>query len=76
MEQFARLAQQYHRGLGFEADSAHVNECDENGTEAIAHATLTGRGPHRHRYKDAVQLRREEAGWLIELPAHFGRGKP
>src|SRR5262249_6417336 len=36
-EQFARLAQQYRRGLGFEPDGVQVRTCDERGEEAIAH---------------------------------------
>jgi hypothetical protein len=76
-ERFAKLAAAYRRGLGFEPDSVQVIACDEDGAQAVAHVTLTGRGPHRHRYKDAAVLRRGGSGWGVVLPADFGRaGKP
>src|SRR5262249_3578038 len=42
--QFARLAAEYHRAVGFEAEAVRVRSCEEHGTEAIAHVLLTGRG--------------------------------
>ncbi len=76
-DRFARLAQDYRRGLGFDPDAVRVTACDERGDEAIAHVTLTGRGAGRHRFKDAVALRRDGAGWAVVLPANFGRvGRP
>ena len=75
LEQFAKLAQEYRRGLGFEPDAVHIHACDENGGEAVAHVTLSGKGSHRHRYKDAVTLRRDGAEWAIVLPANFGRSR-
>ena len=75
-EQFARLAQQYRRGLGLEPQAVHVRSCEEHGAEAIAHVTLTGRAAGRQaHYRDAVSLRQTGAGWRVVLPATFGRGK-
>jgi hypothetical protein len=76
-DRFARLAGAYRRGLGFEPDAVQLTACDEDGPRAVAHATLSGRGPGRHRYKEAAVLRRGESGWGVILPADFGRtGKP
>ncbi|MFO0850415.1 MAG: hypothetical protein U0871_17920 [Gemmataceae bacterium] len=71
---FARLAAAYRRGLAFDPDAAHVTACEEHGDGAIAHVSLTGKGRHGRRFKEAVTLRREPAGWAVVLPATFGRG--
>jgi len=73
VDRFAALARTYRQGLGFHPAAVHVTSCDERGDTAIAHVTLTGAGSHRHRYKDAVTLRREPDGWRVELAATFGR---
>jgi hypothetical protein len=73
-EQFSRLAQSYRRGFGFEPDAVHVRSCEEHEKEAIAHIAFSNRGgPGRRYYRDAVTLRRTEAGWGVVLPANFGR---
>ncbi len=73
-EQFARLAQHYRRGLGFEPDAVQVRSCEEHGDEAIAHVVLTGRGPSgARRYQDAVTLRRDGDRWGVVLPPGFGQ---
>ena len=72
-DQFVWLAQQYRAGLGFEPFTAHVTACEEHGREAIAHVTLTGKGPHRSRFKDALTLRSVGADWGVVLAANFGR---
>jgi hypothetical protein len=73
-EQFARLGEVYHRGLGFEPSEVHVLACDERGDEAIAHVNLKGRsGSSVKVYRDAVALHRGEGGWVVALPAEFGK---
>ncbi len=75
-EQFARLAAQYRRGLGLEPEAVHVRSCEEHGTEAIAHVTLTGRGPTGHgQYRDSVLLRKNGSTWGVVLPPNFGQAK-
>jgi hypothetical protein len=72
-EQFARLAQAYRKGLGFEPAGVKVRSCEEHGDEAVAHVVLTGRDAHRSRtFKDALALRRAESGWAVVLPPQFG----
>lgn len=74
LKEFAQLAQRYRRGLGFELQSVHIRACDERESDAIAHATLTGRNAGGQRqYRDAVSLRRNNAGWGIMLPPRFGQ---
>jgi hypothetical protein len=74
LQQFSRLAHSYRRNLGFEPETLHIQSCQERGQEAIAHVVLTGRdGDRERRYKDAVTLRRYDAGWRIVLPKNFGR---
>jgi hypothetical protein len=74
LEEFTRLAQDYRRNLGFNAEELHVRSCDEKGTEAIAHVVLTGRDASRQRhYRDAVVVRQSVEGWRVILPAAFGR---
>jgi hypothetical protein len=76
-EQFAKLAENYYRSLGFEPTEAHVNSCDERGDEAVAHVTLKGTaGTSMKYYKDGVSLRRGGHGWAVVLPIKFGAGKP
>jgi hypothetical protein len=76
-EQFARLAENYRRGLGFEPAEVHVQSCDERGDEAVAHVNLKGQAGSSPRvYRDAVGLRRGPAGWAVVLPGRFGRTRP
>jgi hypothetical protein len=72
-EQFARLAEAYRRGLGLEPETVHVNACDEHGSEAVAHVTLSGQGQKRHQFKDAASLRKDDFGWRIVLSPKFGK---
>jgi hypothetical protein len=73
-EQFARLAQNYVNGLGFEPVAVHVQTCDERDAEAMAHVILTGpTAKQERRYKDGITLRRNEDGWHVVLPANFGK---
>jgi hypothetical protein len=72
-EQFARLAQNHRRTLGFESEAVRLSSCDEKGDEAIAHVVLTGRAGNRQRYyRDAVVLRRGAEAWGVVLPPRFG----
>jgi hypothetical protein len=74
-DQFARLAQRYRAGLGFEPATTHVAACEEHGEEAIAHVTITGKGPHRGRFKDDLHLRRTGQEWGVVVSATFGRSR-
>ncbi len=74
-EQFAKLAKEYLRGLGFEAKTVHIHTCDEHAAEAIANVWLSGIGRHRHRFKDAIVLHRDATGWAVVLPAKFGKSR-
>jgi hypothetical protein len=73
-EVFARLAEGYRSGLGFEPQEIHLGACQEQGGEAVAHYTFNGWEAGRHRkYKDAVRLRKNDAGWGVVFGANFGR---
>jgi hypothetical protein len=75
-EQFARLAAQYRRDLGFEPEQVHVRSCEERGAEATAHVVFTGPGASGPRFfKEAVRLRRGPDGWGVVLAQKFGRAR-
>src|SRR5438270_12580529 len=75
-EQFAKLAQNYRKGLGFEPEEFHVRSCEEQGSEAMAHVVLQGHsGAKQRTFKDAVAVRRSGTAWGVVLPAHFGEGR-
>ncbi len=72
--EFARLGENYRRGLGFEPQGVSVRSCEERGAEAIAHVVLRGNAGSRQRfYKDAVTLKRGPSGWGVVLPPRFGQ---
>jgi hypothetical protein len=74
---FARLAQEYRRGLGFEPAEVRLSSCDERKDEAIAHINLKGRAGSSQRYrKDTVSLRKRGGDWFVVLPRNFGKSKP
>jgi hypothetical protein len=74
LEQFSGLAVTYRSKLGFEPNAFHIQSCQEQGRDAIAHVVLTGRSTDRERrYKDAITLRRCDDGWRIVLPWNFGK---
>jgi len=73
-QQFGELARNYRNTLGFEPVAVRIWACEERGTEATAHVTLTGRAAKKEsRYKDGVTLRRGDDGWHVVLPPNFGR---
>jgi hypothetical protein len=73
-EDFARLAGQYRRNLGFAPEEAHLRSCQEHADEAIAHIVWNGHsGNQRRSYKDGLVLRRTIEGWKIVLPRSFGQ---
>jgi len=72
-QQFAALAKDYRRHLGFEPTQAQVRACEEHGAEATAHVTLRGKGATKGSYRDSITLRRSEAGWGVVLPKTFGQ---
>lgn len=70
--QFAGLAESYCSRLGFEPAEVHIRACEERGSEATAHVTLTGRsGKQTHRYRDGLIVRQERGIWRVVLPEHF-----
>jgi hypothetical protein len=75
-QQFAKRAGQYCQTLGFEPQAVHVRSCEEHNSEAIAHVVFTGNSAGNQKlYKEAVTLRRSEAGWGVVLPMNFGTAK-
>lgn len=72
-EQFTRLASDHRKSFGFEPEAVAIHTCDEHGSEATAHVTITGKGNGRHRFKDAITLRKGDDSWQIVLPANFGQ---
>jgi hypothetical protein len=76
-EQFARLAETYYRGLGFEPAEVVIQSCDERAGDAVAHVNLKGGSGASVKYhKDAVSLRRGARGWAVVLPPTFGKPRP
>ncbi len=67
--QFARCAESYRRQLGFEPEQVVVRSCEEHGSEATAHVVLKG---GTRTYRDAIVLRKDDAGWGVILPPRFG----
>lgn len=72
-DRFARLGEAYRQRFGFDPTDVRVPACDEDGDAATAHVVVTGRGHGRHRWKDAVRLRKDGAAWYVLPPAGFGR---
>ncbi len=73
-ERFTRQATSYRRRLGFEPSEVRIRACEEQGSKAKAHVTLTGQANGRAaRYKDALLLRQGPSGWGVVLPEKFGR---
>jgi hypothetical protein len=73
-EAFAKAAEQFRRGLGIEPETATVGACEERGDEAIAHVQLTGHAADKRKLlKEAVALRRSDAGWGVVPPPQFGQ---
>jgi hypothetical protein len=71
--EFGRRADQFRRSLGFEPEKIHVRSCEEQGTQAVAHVIIQGRGGSRQKYKIGCVLRRENGAWGINLPRQFGQ---
>jgi len=75
-DEFARLARQYRRDLGFDPASVQVRSCEEQGDEAKAHIVFSGQAKGGSRqFRDSVLLRRGAEGWGVVLPRRFGRAK-
>jgi hypothetical protein len=75
-EQFARLAQKYRQGLGFEPQEVKLRSCEEHGNEAVAHVLLVGQQAAKQRtFKEAVTLRQTPGGWAVVLPPGFGEAR-
>lgn len=76
-DEFARLAAEYRRKLGFDPRGVTVRACEEQGDAAIAHVVLTGAAPAgRKSFRDGISLRREGTTWGVKLPHRFGRETP
>ena len=71
-EEFARRADHYRRGLGFEPDEVRVRACEERGAEAVAHVLLVGKG---RTFREALTLRRAGDDWGVVLPPRFGSSR-
>ena len=71
-DQFAKMAQQYRQSVGFEPANVYITACEEHGREAMAHVTISGKGAHRSRFKDAIPLK-SDGTWGVSLPSNFGR---
>jgi hypothetical protein len=75
-DRFARLAQNYRQGLGFEPQEVHLRSCEEHGAEAVAHVAFAGRADGRRRvFRDGVSLRRNQDAWGVVLPTRFGQAR-
>ncbi|MBM4067846.1 MAG: hypothetical protein FJ271_02710 [Planctomycetes bacterium] len=75
-KEFAALAEAYHGKLGFEPAQVHIRACEEQGDDAIAHVTVSGRHEKQiQRYRDGIVLRRVSGHWRVVLPATFGADK-
>jgi hypothetical protein len=71
---FARQASKQRRRMGFEPDEVVLRSCEEHDGEAVAHIVYHGRADgHRHSFRDGLTLRRDPAGWKIDLPQSFGQ---
>ena len=72
--EFERRARGYCQQLGFPLGAFFVRSCDEQGTKAIAHVTLSdANNSAKHRYREGVVLQSTANGWAIVLPANFGK---
>jgi hypothetical protein len=73
-EEFASLADNYRKRLGFQPAEVRLRSCEELDTEANAHVVLTGtKGQKRGLFRDAVHLKKSESSWAILLAPGFGR---
>jgi hypothetical protein len=71
---FARAAEAYQRGIGFDPEAVRVRSCEEQGEKARAHLVFEGKAGGRQKFfREATELRRTEAGWGVVLPPRFGR---
>jgi hypothetical protein len=71
---FARAAEAYRRGIGFEPEAVRVRSCEEQGEEAKAHLVFEGQAGGKQKFfKEAAELRRSASGWGVILPPRFGR---
>jgi hypothetical protein len=71
---FARLAQNYRKSIGFDANEIRLRSCEEHGAEAVAHVNILGYAmtkltTKRRTFRDAVALRQTESGWNDQLIA-------
>jgi hypothetical protein len=73
-DDFARAAEAYRRGLGFEPEAVRVRSCEEQGDEAKAHLVFERQAGGKQKFfKEAAELRRSASGWGVVLPPRFGR---
>jgi hypothetical protein len=70
--QFARAADAYRAGLGFDPRSFRVRSCEEQGGRAVAHVTFNGDG-RRQQYRDGLTLALVGGDWRVMLPLNFGK---
>ena len=71
---FTTRAQVYRKKLGFEPGKVHVGICEEQGDTANAHLTISDASNSRkHRFREAIVVRKAPDRWAVILPANFGR---
>jgi len=70
--QFARAAEAYRAGLGFDPRSFRVRSCEEQSDRAVAHVMFNGDG-RRQQYRDGLTLAFVEGNWRVMLPLNFGK---
>jgi hypothetical protein len=76
LEQFLRAAENHRRPFGFEPEEARLKSCEEHDAEGTAHVLVTGSaGGKTLTAKDAVALKRSDAGWGVVLPRSFGASR-
>ena len=73
MASFTTRAKSYRQALGFEPGQVRVGLCEEQGDTANAHITISdSRDSKKHRYREAIAVRRGPAEWGVIVPPNFG----
>jgi hypothetical protein len=71
---FADAARQYRASFGFEPVSVEIRSCDEKGDRAKARVIVTGKSASaKHRFRDAIDLRKSSSNWGVAPAEDFGR---
>ena len=71
---FTTRAKAYRQKLGFEPGKIRVGVCEEQGDTANAHLTISDANDSRkHRFREAIVVRKSAHRWTVVLPENFGR---